>query len=137
MSRRRAAVLTVAACTAAAIVAAPAAAWAAYNSTTAASLSLSSATLAPPTNVSASAKCTGGSPSVTVSWTATVSTFATGYTVTLTPVTGSPIITNVNGRTTTSTTIPMTRSGKSYTPSVVAKVNSWTSASATSSAIVC
>ena len=66
MSRRRAVVLTVAACTAAAIVAAPSAAWAAYNSASSAALSLGSATLAPPTNVSASAKCTGPSSSVTV-----------------------------------------------------------------------
>jgi hypothetical protein len=31
----------------------------------------------------------------------------------------------------------MTRSGKTYTPSVMATVSSWTSSSATSTAIVC
>jgi hypothetical protein len=127
----------VATASAAAIVAVPSVAWADYLSSTSAAMTVSAGTLAPPTNVSATAKCTGSNPSVTVTWTATSSTFATGYTVTLTPTTGSKISTNVNGRTTTSTTIPMSRSGKTYTPGVVSTVSTWTSAIATGSPIVC
>lgn len=134
MNRRRAAVVAVAACTAVAIVATPAVAWARYTSTDSAALTLTAATLAAPANVTATAKCNNGlSSSIDVSWTATTSAFATGYTVALTPAVGTPTTTPVAGRTTTSASVPVQRSGAVYTVTVVATYRTWTSAAAAAS----
>ena len=62
------------------------------------------ATLQPPTGLSATASCSGLQPRITLSWTATSSTFADGYDVLRSTANGGPYsqIAHVTGRTTTS-----------------------------------
>jgi hypothetical protein len=61
------------------IVAFPAVANAKFTKSASASLPVSSDVLAPPTNVAV--RCYGASGRVTITWTATTDTYATGYTV--------------------------------------------------------
>lgn len=64
----------------------------------------STATLQPPTSLSATAGCQLLAPKITLGWTATTSAFADGYDVYRSTTSGGPysVIAQVSGRTTTS-----------------------------------
>jgi hypothetical protein len=92
------------------------AAFGTFNSSPAAAMTVSSATLAAPTGLSASASCVllQLNPQVTLNWTATSSSFATGYQILrstssgtetlLTTVSGASTVSYVNTGLSTSTT---------------------------------
>ena len=119
-------------------------AWAGFTHTTStASLSVSSGTLAPPTAPAAVASCVGTIvklPRVTVSWTATPSTYATGYAI-LRLTAGTYVqIGTVSGRSTTSYADNTVALATTYTYKVRATYQNWYaettgSASATTSLI--
>ena len=98
------------------------------DSTSSASMSVSSGSLAPPTSPSAVASCVGTIvklPRVTVSWTATASTYATGYAI-LRLTAGSYVqIGTVSGRTTTSYVDSTVSLATSYTYKVRATYGNW------------
>lgn len=93
----------------------------------------SSATLQPPATASATcAPVNGTTSTATVSWTASPSTYATGYRVTSTPVS-----TTVNTASTArSTTLTVTRN-RAYTFTVVATFRNWTSGARTTASVNC
>jgi hypothetical protein len=110
---------------------------AAFTSSPAASTTIATATLAPPTGVGLTATCgvlSAFTPSMTASWTATTSTFATGYRITPYLNGAAQTAVFVAGRSTTSTSIDITRNTltttNTWTFQIVALLNtSWTSTS--------
>ena len=110
------------------------AAFASFSSAAAASATYSTSTLQPPSNVSAS--CLRGGPggqgpdsTATVTWTATTSTYATGYRISWT------------GGSTTASSSPVTISGMTkntdFTFTVAATYKNWTSAGVASGIANC
>jgi hypothetical protein len=117
------------------VLPAPPKAQAAFLATAAGSLSASSGTLAAPGPVTMSLSQCGlvilDPPAIRVTWTATASTYATGYVVTpyVGAVAGLPV--TVSGRSTTSVDVPVTRV-VTYSFQVTATYRNWTSAATTS-----
>ncbi|TAM89296.1 MAG: hypothetical protein EPN43_07225 [Jatrophihabitans sp.] len=116
----------IAATAASAVFALPAVATAAYVGTAAASLPVATDTLAAPGPLTVAVKCQGRTPTVTVSWTATPSTYATGYDVLLTKSGSTPTVTSVSGRTTTTATVTI-GTGATYSITARADFLNWTS----------
>lgn len=113
------------------------AAWAAFAGQATASATYSSATLAPPTGLSATASCSLliVGPQVALGWTATTSTYATGYTVERSTASGGPYTVLASlGASTTSYTDTSTSAGTTYWYVVVATYQSWSTPSAQASA---
>lgn len=115
------------------ILVAPVQAQAAFSSTLSQSISVSSATLQPPTAVTLTKSCgsiLADPATMTAAWTATTSTFATGYVIT--PYLNGTAQTTVavNGRTTTTAVLPITRNTltatNTWTFTIYAKYNNWT-----------
>lgn len=127
----------VVAAIAAAVVALPSAAWAAFTGVTRTATTVSSARLAAPTSVTTTKSCTffglGSGDSLTVSWTATATSAATGYTLVLDPDSGTTITKSIAGRTTTSATIPV-KAGSTYSITVSSVLQNWTATSTAVSA---
>ena len=91
--------------------------------------------LAAPTGLSATAGCNGLAAKVTLSWTATASTYATGYDVYRAVGAGaSTLLTSVAGRTTTTYTDNAVSLLTTYTYVVRARYQSWSKASSSASA---
>jgi predicted ribosomally synthesized peptide with SipW-like signal peptide len=101
-------------------------AWAAFTSTKSATGSVAAGSLAAPTGLTAA--CVSLSSNVTLSWTATTSTIATGYAILRATTTGGPYsqIGTVSGRTTTTFTDTIGALQTRYWV-VEATRNSWTS----------
>jgi hypothetical protein len=118
--------LAVSALLAATLLLAMSASASTFNSTTTASQSIASATLAAPTGLTAT--CVSLSSNVTLNWTATSSTFATGYEVLSSTTTGGPYtpVAPVSGRTTTTYTDTINLLQTKYWV-VEATVDTWTS----------
>ena len=115
----------------AAITSAATVAWATETSTAHASLAASTAVLAPPTAVSATANCPNAKKGfVTVSWTASTSGASTGYSLTRATGTGAPVTIATLTATTTSYDDPTVTGSSTYTYAVVATYLNWTSAPA-------
>lgn len=96
-----------------------------------AALPVSTATLAPPTGLAAANGCLLTVPSVPLSWTATTSSFATGYRVlrrTSTEATFTQLA-SVTGRSTTSYTDSTVVGGTTYVYAVQAVYAGWTAPS--------
>ena len=113
--------------------AAPAVATMGDSATSASTVTTSS--LAAPTGVTATAGCNGLLPKVTLAWTATATTYATGYDVYRAVGAGpASLLTTITPRTTVgyvdSAVVVLT----SYTYTVVTRFQSWTKASSTASA---
>jgi hypothetical protein len=92
---------------------------------------LSTATLQPPTGLSATAGCQLLAPKMTLSWTATTSLFADGYDVYRSTTSGGPytLITHVSGRTTvTYTDTSGLSTNTTYYYILKSTASSWTSA---------
>jgi hypothetical protein len=53
--------------------------WAAFSDSTAASTTVATATIVPPTNLTARTKCAGGDATVTLNWSASTSARVSGY----------------------------------------------------------
>ena len=126
MTRFHAVVVAVlaAVATLAALVACPAVASARFSTSSSAALPVASDTLTAPTNVTV--KCLGSAQRVTISWTATVDTYATGYVVYGT-YGGSEASQSVPGRTTTSYS-PTTAVPAGTVITMVSVYRNWTSA---------
>lgn len=114
------------------------------DATTTASMGVTSGVLAAPTAPTAVASCVGTvvkSPRVTVSWTATSSTYATGYAI-LRLTAGSYVqIGTVSGRTTTSYADNTVLLATTYTYKVRATYQNWfaqtTGSASATTAVVC
>ncbi len=112
---------------------------ASFTSAPTASQSISTATLAAPTGVTLSATCglvVATTPYMTASWTATTSTFATGYKITPYLNGTAQSVVTVTGQATTTTNVNITRStslgsnNMVWTFTIAAAFNSsWTSTS--------
>jgi len=124
-SRRRAAACAVVV----AAVLAPAAAGASFTNTPHASATISAPVLSPPSNPNVVlAGCTGLSPNLQVTWTATPSTWADGYQVGKSLVSGGPYTwTSVAGQATTSYTSTGLTAATTYYYVVRATKAGWTS----------
>lgn len=108
------------------------AAFAGFNDRTqSASMSISTASLAPATGVAASKTCVLLVPAVTVSWTATTSGFAAGYRVYRRPTSGGSftLLGTASGASTTSYTDSTVVGGSSYVYVLHAYYASWTAPS--------
>lgn len=103
-----------------------------------ASMSVSTATLAPPTGLAAANGCVLLLPAVELTWTASTSTFTAGYQVyrRLASETGFSLLGSVTGRTTTSYTDSTVVGGDSYVYVVHAVYESWSAPSAEASITV-
>lgn len=88
------------------------------------------ATLQPPTGLGASAGCNLVNPKVTLTWTATTSTYADGYDVYRSTTNGGPYssIAHVTGRATTTYTDTSVNLNKTYYYVLKSTAFSWTSA---------
>ena len=106
---------------------------AAFSRLTSASATHSSAVLQPPASVSATCAAAGPTSTGTVSWTASPSTFLTGYRITSTPASTTQ---NVAATARTATMTGLTK-GLSYTFTVVATYRNWTSATRTTASTMC
>lgn len=116
---------------AAAVVALPSTAWASFTSVGRAAATVSSATLAAPTSVATTKKCSFlgiFGDTLTVSWTASSTTMATGYTLDLNAGSGSDITRTISGRSTTSVNVSVAP-GTTYTITVSSVLKNWTAAS--------
>jgi len=112
---------------------------AAFNKTVSASLSASSATLAAPTGTGTAKACVIlalGGATMTATWTASASTYATGYTVTVLRNNVVDSINSVNGRATVTATYPIDYNVP-YTFTIRAGYQSWTSVLVTAPAVTC
>ena len=92
---------------------------------------LSTATLQPPTGLSATAGCQNFAPKITLNWTAASSTFADGYDVYRSTTNGGPytLRAHVTGRTTTTYTDTSGLSlNTTYYYVLQSTANNWTSA---------
>jgi len=105
------------------------AAWATFSGSATAAQTLSSSTLQPASNLSVTTGCSllVLGPKADLTWTATPSTFASGYKVERWRGSTLEATTTVNQRTTTSLTQTGLRSGTTYTWRVYAYYLSWTS----------
>ena len=119
----------------------PTQAQAAFRRSVTAATPVSSATLAPPAGTPLVSNTNCGlvildTPRLTISWTPTPSTFATGYLVT--PYLGATALTPVaiSGRATTTTLVTVTRT-MTYTFKVQATYANWTSAAVTTASAYC
>jgi hypothetical protein len=101
-----------------------------------ASAAFTTTSLAAPTGLTATAGCVGlATPKVTLSWTATTSTYATGYDVYRAVGAGaSTLLTSVSPRTTVTYVDTAVSLLTSYTYTVKTRYASWTKASGTASA---
>ena len=125
--------LTVAAAMGVLVLASPALAL--YLDSATATAGFTTTQLAPPTAVGATGGCSGTSPKVTVTWTATTTTFATGYDVYRAVGVGpSTYLTTVTPRTTVAYVDTAVLLLTSYTYTVKTRYASWSTASATASA---
>jgi hypothetical protein len=106
------------------VVAWPAVASARFTTSSSAALKVTSDTLSAPTSVSI--KCFGSAQRVTISWTATPDTYATGYII-YGSYGGSEASQNVSGRTTTSNT-PTSAVPAGTVITMVSVYRNWTSA---------
>lgn len=126
-SKRATRVAEVAALTVLVALAAATCAWAAFTSTKSAAGGIAAGSLAAPTGLTAA--CVALSSNVTLSWTATASTIATGYRILRATTTGGPYsqVGTVSGRLTTTfaDTIPTLQTRYWVVESTR---NSWTSA---------
>lgn len=122
-SRLRPLTVLVVAC--AIVLGGPTLAWAAFSRTISAAATYSSATLQPPTNFNGSKNCQGANSTVSLTWTATTSTFATGYQIRYTR-NGAPLTSDVSGATTTSTTIAIDK-GANYVFKAASVAGNWES----------
>jgi hypothetical protein len=133
---RRAVVLAL---VAAVVVATPA--LATFGDSATAAVGSTTTQLAAPTGVTATAGCNGVVPKVTVTWTATTTTFATGYDIYRAVGGGaSTLLTSVSGRTTVSYVNTGLSLLTTYTYTVKTRYASWSKASTTASAttaVVC
>lgn len=113
-------------------------AWAGFtDATAAAAMAVSSATLAAPTGVSATASCVGTivkTPRITLNWTASSSSYATGYAIMRLSGAAYVQIGTVTGRTTTSYADDTVALATTYTYKVRTTYNSWYADSASASA---
>lgn len=113
--------------------AAPAIATMGDSATSASTVTTSS--LAAPTALTATAGCNGLLPKVTLGWTATATTYATGYDVYRAVGAGpSTLLASVSPRTTVSYVDTAVAVLTSYTYTVRTRFQSWTKASSTASA---
>jgi hypothetical protein len=105
------------------------------DSATAAS-AFTTTSLAAPTGVAATGGCVGlGTPKVTLTWTATATTFATGYDIYRAVGAGAPtLLTSVSPRTVVSYTDTAVLVLTSYTYTVRTKYQNWIKASSSASA---
>lgn len=128
-STRRAVSLAVAVATATPVVALPTAAEARYTATDGAALGISSDTLAAPSNAVLASKCRGasGNSALTVTWTPSIDTYATGYVVVFTALNGTKTSTTVAGGSSSTTTVPVPANGVTYTATVMTTYRQWTS----------
>lgn len=112
------------------------AAWANFSTMSQASHTLSSATLQPPSNLSATTGCSllVLGPKADLQWTATSSTFATGYKVERWRGSTLDTTVTVTPRTTTTLTQTGLRADTTYTWKVYAYYQSWTSSVLSASA---
>jgi hypothetical protein len=125
--------LTVLALAGAVVVATPA--LATYGDSATASAAFTTTQLAAPSGVTATAGCNGVSPKVTLGWTATTTTFATGYDIYRAVGAGSPtLLTSVSPRTTASYVDTSVSLLTAYTYTVTSRFAAWSKASATASA---
>ncbi len=101
---------------------------AAMSARATASATFASATLAPPTGLTFTKACGTTSSTVTLRWTATTSTYATGYLLTYTMNGGSSGTSpqTVTGRTTVTGTYPITN-GATYVATLASTYRGWTS----------
>ena len=107
----------------------PLQAQAAFNASAAGSLSASTAVLAPPTGVGISKTCVIlalGGAKINATWTASTSTYATGYTVTILRNGVVDSTNTVTGRTTVSAVYPMDYN-TDYTFNIRTVYQNWTS----------
>ena len=105
---------------------------AAFSTTTAAAHALSSATLQPASHLTGTTACNGLlSAKATLNWTATPSTFATGYTVTRYRGTTLESTVSVTPRTTVTLTQTGLSTGTTYTWHLWAVKASWSSTEVT------
>ena len=107
-----------------------------FSRSDSASLSVSTGALAPPTSPSAVPGCAGAlNPKITLSWTATTSTFATGYVIRRRLVGGLyATVATVSGRTTTTYADSGLLANTTYQYVVQAAYQSWTADSSPVSA---
>ncbi len=118
-----------------AVFAAAAPAVATMGDSATADSSFTTSSLAAPTAVTATAGCNGLLPRVTLGWTASSTTYATGYDVYRAVGAGpSTLLTSLTPRTTVSYVDDAVVVLTSYTYTVVTRFQSWTKASATASA---
>ncbi len=110
------------------IAAWPAVASARFTSSSSAAMKVSSDTLGTPTALSV--KCFGSAQRVTISWTATSDTYATGYII-YGAYGGSEVSQSVSGRTTTSNT-PTSAVPAGTVITMVSVYRNWTSARSSS-----
>jgi hypothetical protein len=115
------------------LVAVPAVADAKFARTSSASTAVKADTLAPPTNVRV--RCNYSPVGLTISWTPTADTYATGYTITG-RYGGSQLDQDITGRTTTSYTYNGSVPDGS-TLTMVSTYRNWSSASTTPITINC
>jgi hypothetical protein len=117
------------------VVASPA--LASYLDSATATAAFTTTSLAAPTGVGAAGGCAGTlQPKVTLTWTATTTTFATGYDVYRAVGLGaSTYLTTVTPRTATSYVDTAVSLLTSYTYTLKTKYQSWTKASSTAAAI--
>ena len=101
-----------------------------------ASMQIATGQLAPPTSVSATPGCAGTlNPRITLTWTATTSTFATGYIIRRRLIGGIyATVATVSGRTTTTYTNSGLLGNTTYQYIVQAAYESWTADSTAVSA---
>ena len=109
---------------------------ASYLDTATATAHFTARTLAAPTGLSATGGCAGTlAPKVTLSWTATASTYATGYDIYRAVGAGAPaLLTSVSPRTVVAYTDTAVSVLTSYTYTVRTKYQSWVTSSSSASA---
>jgi hypothetical protein len=109
---------------------------AAFQDSAVATAGYTTAQLAAPTGLTATAGCSGvAAPKVTLGWTATTTAFATGYDIYRAVGAGSStLLTSVSPRTTVAYTDNAVSLLTSYTYTVKTRYAAWTKASATASA---
>ena len=118
------------------VLAAASPALATYLDSATATATFTTTSLAAPTGVGAVGGCAGTlAPKVTLTWTATTSTFATGYDIyRAVGAGGSVYLTTVTPRTTVTYVDTAVSLVTSYTYTLKTKYQSWTKASSTASA---
>jgi hypothetical protein len=132
--------LAVAVATATAVVALPTAAQARFTATGSGALSVSADTLAPPTAVTFTKKCTVlgyGGNSVTVDWSASADAYANGYTVALSTGGSVAATATTTGHNATEATLSVPKLVTTYTITVVSSYQQWTSVTVSPGSVSC